>query len=184
MATTTIPAAGPETAGIDHAIQGVESLYRAVTGKEPPPSIEPHAPFPVEKDPAAVVEEQLERLLTLLEERTGTTPVPPWSPLLTVFDSDDEITVLVDLPGVERKDIELVLEANILTLRGRRAAPPAIGQRSRLVERPTGPFARRVVLAPDLRLAEPKAQLRDGVLEIRLTKETPSRISPHTVQIH
>src|SRR5688572_14191239 len=100
--------ASVDDSGIENAILGVENLYRAVTGAEPPAAADAHAPIPVEKDPARFVEEQLDRLLALLEQPgLGTTAT--WSPLLSVLENDNELTVLVDVPGVEHKDAEVVL---------------------------------------------------------------------------
>ncbi len=185
MATTNVTTATVEGAGIDHAISSVENLYRKVTGQDPPPSAESHAPMPVEKDPGQFVEEQLERLLAMLDERTGVAAgAPPWSPLLTVLEDENEITVLAELPGVEHKDVEVLLEGNVLSLRGRRTAPWGPEKRPRLAEWLTGPFARRVLLPPTARFGEPKAQLKHGVLEVRLGKEPPARPSLQPVPIH
>src|SRR5512142_2958619 len=55
-----------ETTGLDETIGRVEHLYRAVTGRDAPPSESVYSPIPVERDPAEYVEEQMTRLLDLL----------------------------------------------------------------------------------------------------------------------
>src|SRR6185436_803820 len=43
-----------------------------------------------------------------------------WSPAVDIFETEGEIVVKAELPGMERKDITLNLEKNVLTLRGER----------------------------------------------------------------
>src|SRR6266700_6085974 len=43
-----------------------------------------------------------------------------WSPAVDIFETEGEIVVKAELPGVERKDITLHLENNVLTLKGER----------------------------------------------------------------
>src|SRR5712675_1728878 len=43
-----------------------------------------------------------------------------WSPAVDIYETENEIIVQAELPGVERKDITLNLENNVLTLRGER----------------------------------------------------------------
>jgi len=43
-----------------------------------------------------------------------------WSPAVDIYETDSEIMVQAELPGVDRKDIALQLENNVLTLKGDR----------------------------------------------------------------
>ena len=43
-----------------------------------------------------------------------------WSPAVDIYETENEIMVQAELPGVERKDIVLNLEKNVLTLKGER----------------------------------------------------------------
>jgi HSP20 family protein len=186
--TQPIDPAKSEAAGIEQAILNVESLYRAVTGSEPKEGEGVGTPIPVEMNPAQFVEEQLSRLLALLESQIESqlhhSAVPPWYPLLSVTEDDAELTVQLDVPGVDRRDVEVRMSGNTLLVRGRRKAPSA-GKPMRLNERPQGAFTRQLVLSPSLRLAEPRAQLKDGVLEIRIAKEGPAEpASSRTVPIN
>jgi HSP20 family protein len=165
-----IDVAAPTAVQVDEAIAGMERLYTALTGKTPPaPGEQPYAPIPVELDAAEFVGEQVERLRRALE---GPVAAPAqtagWSPPVSVWEKDEELVLAVDLAGVRREDLRLAVEGRLLTVRGQR--PAAFdGHRLRLSERPLGAFARTFVLPPTVE-SEPKAQLRDGVLEIRLAK--------------
>ena len=43
-----------------------------------------------------------------------------WSPAVDIYETENEIQVQAELPGVDRKDISLNLEKNVLTLKGER----------------------------------------------------------------
>jgi HSP20 family protein len=166
-----IEMAEPTALQVDEAIGSMERLYTALTGKTPPaPGEQAYAPIPVERDAAEFVGEQIERLRSALDERQS---APrgfgvEWSPAVSVWEEDQELVLCLDLAGVRREDLRLAVQGNQLTVRGQRAAA-FDGHRLRLNERPLGPFARTFVLPPTVQ-GEPKAQLREGVLEIRLVK--------------
>jgi HSP20 family protein len=158
-----------EGADIEPIITSVERVYQTLTGSTPPPPPEEaYAPIPVERDPGEYVSQRFETLLDALE-RPQLSRALSWSPPLTVWESDNELVLCVDLPGVRRDDVELTFEAAVLTVRGRRATDHN-GARLRMIERPLGPFERRVLLPARVDSAQPTARLEDGVLEVRLGK--------------
>lgn len=169
---------------IDNVIGRVETLYRAVTGQVPPPD-GPHGAMPVEKDPGQHVQEQLDRLLGMLGDTIGREnagPVP-WNPPITAAETDSELIVRVDLPGVAREDVEVVVNGDEVTIRGRRREDHPADARLRLQETRQGPFARRLLVPPTLRAKDPNAQLKDGVLEIRFPRRSPEELAPKTVDV-
>jgi HSP20 family protein len=102
-----------------------------------------------------------------------------WVPAADVEEYEDRFELFVDLPGVAAKDVEITLEAGVLTLSGART--PVRSTDSVLKarrERGTGRFHRRFL--PDTVDAERvKASERDGVLEITIPKQAkalPRRI--------
>ncbi len=171
---------------VDGVIGKMEELYRSVTGANPPVVEGAYAPIPLERDPERHVQEQLDRLLSML----GAAGVPApdstgaFSPLILVVESETELFVRVDLPGVAREDLNVILRANELTVHGVRRQEVASDQRIRLGETLQGPFARKVLLPPNLRPVEPQARLKDGVLEIRLAKPSSEEMAPKNVKIH
>jgi HSP20 family protein len=174
--------------GIDEAIGKVENLYRAVTGMNPPLSETSSSPIPVEKDPSKYVEEQVERLLTLLGPPQEEATIMAWTPPMSIWDNEKEFLVCVDLPGVTRKDVEITVNENLLTIGGRRPLPTFNDHRLRASERPLGPFVRKVLLPPTSRRAEASpqinAQLREGVLEIRISKEGTRAEKPKPIPVN
>ncbi|MEZ3181747.1 Hsp20/alpha crystallin family protein [Streptomyces pimonensis] len=82
---------------------------------------------------------------------------------------DDEALYLqFDLPGMDRSTIELSTEQHTLTLSAERPSPIPDGTRPVLTERPTGRFARRLVLSDALDTAAAEAAYDNGVLTLRI----------------
>ncbi len=170
--------------GIDRTIQQVERFYRVLTGNEaPPPSESPYAVIPPERNPVRHVEEQIERLIAALGTPTlgAATPVaatPAWTPPLSVTENARELVICVDLPGVEKDDVDLQVVENRLLLQGRRPGAAAVAAGERFVsERPAGRFERIVPLPFPVEPERLSAQMKNGVLEVRIAKAAP-RVEP------
>lgn len=103
-------------------------------------------------------------------EQVANLAVPPKVfPRVDVYQTEKEIVVLVDLPGVKRQDIQIQLAEDRLVIKGIVQEPY---QGSRLVsgERFKGNFERSVSLPELVGKTGYKASFRDGLLEIRLAR--------------
>lgn len=90
--------------------------------------------------------------------------------------------VLMDLPGIERSDVEIRTVGDELTIAGKRTRPEAPeGAETLHSERGFGRFRRTLRIPADVAREEIGAQLEDGVLTIRLPRE--ARAEAHTVEI-
>lgn len=78
-------------------------------------------------------------------------------PVMDMFDEADEVLLLFELPGIERKDIRCFLDGDIL-----------------LLEAKTGDriYRKEVLLEEKLAEGAPRLNLRNGVLEVRLAKKS------------
>ena len=173
-----------DTVPIEATIVHLETMYRAMTGKDPANGETSYAPIPAEKDPAAHVEGQLSRLLEMLGPAPAEPQTPPWTPLVSVWENDSELIFCVDLPGVSREHVDVRVQGNLLAISGTRPAPAGQDSWLRASERPLGPFRRTVVLPPGACSGEPTARMRDGVLEVRVRKEPPYAPTPKTVPVN
>lgn len=167
--------------GIDETILQVERLYQGITGRPLPQTDSPYAPIPAEKDPSRQVEESMERLMGLLGRPLPTSP--PFSPLLTAQESPAELLICLDLPGTRREQVEVAIQGNLLVVTGVRQSPVCNGHQLRLSEVPLGRFHRVIPLPQGTRPAGMTAQLRDGVLEIRIPRETPQPQRGETIPV-
>jgi HSP20 family protein len=99
-----------------------------------------------------------------------------WSPLVDIFEDSEGITLKVELPEVDAKDVDIQLEGNVLTLRGERKLENAENQDGyHRVERSYGSFARRFTLPLTVDGGNVTAQSRDGVLRIFLPKKAETK---------
>lgn len=106
----------------------------------------------------------------------------PAGPAIDLVEGDDEILLLADLPGVKKGDLELSVQGKLLTLKGeKKHEEPTKARKVVRTETWVGSFSRTVIL-PDY--ADPsriEAQLRDGILRVRIAKREESKRK--TVQI-
>ena len=97
-------------------------------------------------------------------------PHAVWEPPVDVFEDEDEVIVVVALPGVPQERIEVSTDAAVLVVRAECPLPFA-GSRCvvRRFEIPHGYFERRIPL-PGGRLEAGTRESRDGLLVVRLRK--------------
>jgi HSP20 family protein len=99
-----------------------------------------------------------------------------WLPSADVYETDRELVVKFELPGVDIKDVGMSVEGNRLIIRGekRRAETPVKGGKFHCMERGYGKFKRVVHISSPVNTREADAVLSEGVLEITFPK-VPNR---------
>jgi HSP20 family protein len=103
------------------------------------------------------------------EEPAATTS---WSPSVDIYETENEIIVKAELPGIDRKDITLNLENNVLTLKGERKFEKETKQDSyHRIERSYGTFSRAFSIPATVDDDKIRADYKDGVLTISLPKK-------------
>jgi HSP20 family protein len=100
--------------------------------------------------------------------RLGTRLSQGWQPTFDVAKVDDGYRIAIDVPGVEADALELRLEDDLLIVSGERVAP-ADGDLQRR-ESPRGRFVRRFRLPAHTNADAVAAELKNGVLELRIPK--------------
>lgn len=95
---------------------------------------------------------------------------PVYTPPVDIFESDQVITVLADMPGVEPANLAFDLRENVLTLVGRVQQPENPKESVVLREHTPGTFLRRFTLSEAISQAKIDARLADGVLRLELPK--------------
>jgi HSP20 family protein len=104
-------------------------------------------------------------------------------PSLDVVDRDNEVLVRAEIPGIEKKDINVTLTDNVLTIKGesKKEEKEEKGDYYRH-EISSSSFARSVTVPTSVDVAKAAANLKDGVLEIKLPKAEPSKRRSIAVQ--
>ncbi len=106
------------------------------------------------------------------------------APTVDVAETDDEMTVTAELPGVAEDDMHLSLVDNILTIKGEKKAEETKedeDKKYRLVERSYGSFQRSIPLAFKADPDGVKASFKDGVLKVTIPK--PADAEPKSSRI-
>jgi HSP20 family protein len=98
-------------------------------------------------------------------------------PKLDVTETDKQIEITAELPGLEEKDVQVNLADNVLTIRGEKKAEKEEKDKTyRLVERSYGSFVRSLELPEGVNADAIKASIDKGVLKVTVPK-------PATVQV-
>src|SRR5438128_4272779 len=102
--------------------------------------------------------------------------VATWSPLVDFFEDSEGITLKVELPEVEAKDVEIQVEGNTLTLKGERKLERDDKRDGyHRIERTYGAFSRTFTLPNTVDVEHITAQSKDGVLRVFLPKKAETK---------
>jgi HSP20 family protein len=97
-------------------------------------------------------------------------------PRFDVKETKDAYVIKADLPGVKEGDLDVSLNGNMLTIRGKREEErKEEGDSYYAIERSSGSFTRSFTLPESADGDNVGADLRDGVLEVRLPKKAESQ---------
>lgn len=110
-----------------------------------------------------------------------TTPGRVFSPLVDIFEDDQALTIIADMPGVPSNNVSIDLQEDILTLTGVPSLAVPDDEEIVLQEFETGKFFRQFTLSEVIDQANIKANLNHGVLHVTLPKIGPAK--PRKVQI-
>ena len=106
-----------------------------------------------------------------------------WNPVVDVYDNDDNIVLKAEIPGIDKKDIEIDVKGRVLTLKGERSSDNEMKEDNYYRrERCFGKFERAFTLPVNVELDKIKANYKDGVLEIEIPK--PEEKKPKQITVH
>jgi HSP20 family protein len=107
-----------------------------------------------------------------------------WSPAVDIYEQNGNIVLKAELPGVDRKDVDVRVENNVLTLRGERKVEGEVKKESyHRVERSYGTFLRSFTLPSVLDTDKIKADFKDGVLRLTLPKKEEAKPKQISIQV-
>ena len=94
-----------------------------------------------------------------------------YSPPMNVSETESDFLIMMDIPGLEKKDIDVNLSNGILTVSGERKLSSHGSEKSRILhETIYGTFNRSFELTSDIVADKIKAEFKDGVLSITIPK--------------
>jgi HSP20 family protein len=124
------------------------------------------------------LQEQFNRVFgDMLERADDGSNLTPWAPAVDIFETEHELVVRADLPGVNPQDLDIRVENNILTIRGERKFDSNKGNEEKYlrVERAYGPFSRSFSLANSVNADAIKADYQNGVLTLSIPKREEAK---------
>ncbi|HKS85297.1 MAG TPA: Hsp20/alpha crystallin family protein [Pseudolabrys sp.] len=97
-------------------------------------------------------------------------------PSMDVTETDKEIEITAELPGLEEKDVQINVADSFLTIRGEKKAEKEQKDKNyRLIERSYGSFERTLELPEGVNAEAIKATISKGVLKVTVPKPAPSQ---------
>ena len=107
-----------------------------------------------------------------------------WSPRLDVSETENGLEIVADLPGMEKKDIKVSLEDNLLTIQGeRKEEKESKDKQYHTIERRSGSFYRALRLPVEVEKDKVEAAFKDGVLTLRLPKSKEAKKKVAQIEI-
>jgi HSP20 family protein len=143
-------------------------------------------PLPFAIDPYRMMQE-------LARDPNGLGPLDRWfgdfspnafQPRLDVVDDGDALRVTAELPGMERKDVEVLLDDDSIVLRGEKKVESKTEEKGCYrVERAFGSFQRLIPLPEGIDVARAEAKFDKGVLTLRLPKNPGDKSDARRLEI-
>ena len=105
-----------------------------------------------------------------------------WTPALDLYQTNDDVVAVVELPGMRKEDIELSLQDGMLTISGERKEDSPGDDKSARTERFVGKFCRSISLPTRVNSDSVNASYKDGILTVTLPKA--EEVKPKQIQVN
>jgi HSP20 family protein len=130
----------------------------------------------------ATLQSEMSRLMNSFAGGGNGESTRGWVPALDVWETDDEIVYAFDLPGISEDKISIEFEDGALTVSAERERKQEVSEdKIYRFERRFGTFSRTIGVPQGVTDDQIKADYRDGVLEVHVTK--PEQPKPRRIQI-
>jgi HSP20 family protein len=105
-----------------------------------------------------------------------------WAPLVDVIESEKEYLVKAELPEVNKEDVKISVQDDVLTLSGERSQEKEEkGKKFHRIERAYGSFSRSFTLPEDSDPVKITADFKSGVLTVHIAKS--ERAKPKSIEV-
>ena len=112
----------------------------------------------------------------------GETGMRSWTPAVDIYESEHDLVLKAELPGVDPKDVDVRVEDGSLFLKGERKFEKEVKEEAyHRVERSYGSFTRTFTLPSSVDAEKVSAEYKDGVLTLRMPKKEEAK--PKTIKI-
>ena len=104
----------------------------------------------------------------------GTEQHPVFRPSVDILESPSDVVLVADVPGVNESHLDVTLDKNVLTIRGKVEMPAFEGYTPVRTEYGVGDFERVFTVSDDVNREGIEATVKDGVLQLKLSKTAQS----------
>lgn len=104
-----------------------------------------------------------------------------WAPVVDILETDNDLVVRAEIPGVNKDDIDIEVTSESLSIRGERKCPDCDKEKFLRIERPYGPFERSFTIGVPVQADKVKATYRDGILEVVIPKA--EEVKPKKIEV-
>jgi HSP20 family protein len=125
----------------------------------------------------STLQEQVDRLFeSKFQGRGDDSALTTWAPAVDIYETENDLVLRADLPGIDEKDLDVRVENNMLTIRGERKFEQQGKEDNCLrIERTYGSFSRSFGLPNSVNREAIKAEYKNGVLTVELPKHAESK---------
>ncbi len=110
-----------------------------------------------------------------------TKPEKYFVPAVDIFETDKQVTVVAEMPGVSGEGVDILLEDDVLTIKGSKQPEEQTAGRILLQEYETGHYLRRFTVSEAIDQEKIEAAMNDGLLTVVLPKTTPAQ--PRKIEV-
>jgi HSP20 family protein len=111
----------------------------------------------------------------------ATSPTRAFMPIADIFETEDALTVVLEMPGVDRENIDVSVENGVLTIEGKINFGKYEGLQPVYSEYNVGPYRRSFRISNQIDQDKINAEMRDGVITLVLPKAEEAK--PRRIQV-
>ena len=111
-----------------------------------------------------------------------TIPARLFAPAADIYEAPDALTVILEMPGVEKSNVSISVEDGVLSVEGRLDLSKYQGLQPLYTEYNIGHYSRSFRLSSKIDQSKIAAEMKDGVLSLQLPKVEQAK--PRTIQIN
>ena len=120
--------------------------------------------------------EELEKKeVEVVEGTERTRPGKAFVPRVDIYETDDSLVIVADMPGVDENSIDIMLEKNVLSLKGNISFETPDNYSLAYCEYEVGDYERSFTLSDEIDRDNIEASISDGVLRVTLPKAGPAK---------
>jgi HSP20 family protein len=131
---------------------------------------------------ASAQELQVQKKREIESKEEGTIPARLFLPVADIYEAPDALSVVLEMPGVQKSDVAINVEDGVLTVQGQIDLTKYKGLQPLYTEYNIGHYARSFRLSSKIDQNQIAAEMKDGVLSLRLPKVEEAK--PRTIKIN